>query len=255
MRKTLIIVFGVIVVLVLVGIFCWNMLPSWVSNKLSERTKVSVSIQDIRLGSSSIKVDNIRVGNPPGSVLNTALEVKKLTIDTPFSRFFDDRIVINEMRLDDVYLGLEFESQRSSKGNWSEIMQNLKESTGKEKQQAADKGKTTSVLIKKLIITDLKIDLAYRTGGKGVRRLRPIDRLELENISSEGGLPTAQIMDIVMSEMLRNIFSKEGLQNMLENLVPGGDSGGSPIDALKGLFSDLILLDNNWDEVFYDEAE
>lgn len=255
MRKALIIIFGVIVVLVLVGIFCWNMLPSWISHKLSERAQVSVSIEAIRLGTSSIKVDNIRVGNPPGSVLDTALEVKSLYIGTPFSNFFDDNIVIEEMRLDDVYLGLEFESQRSSKGNWSEIMQNVKDSTEKEKQEASAKGKSTSVLIKKLIITDLKIDLAYRTGDKGVRRLRTIDRLELNNISSEGGIPTAQIMDIVISEMLRSVFSKEGIQNMLENIVPGGNSGGGAVDTLKGLFSDLILLDNDWDEVFYEEAE
>jgi len=255
MRKALIIIFGVIVVLVLVGIFCWNMLPSWISHKLSERAQVSVSIEAIRLGTSSIKVDNIRVGNPPGSVLDTALEVKSLYIGTPFSNFFDDNIVIEEMRLDDVYLGLEFESQRSSKGNWSEIMQNVKDSTEKEKQEASAKGKSTSVLIKKLIITDLKIDLAYRTGDKGVRRLRTIDRIELNNISSEGGIPTAQIMDIVISEMLHSVFSKEGIQNMLDNIVPGGKSGGGAMDTLKGLFSDLILLDNDWDEVFYEEAE
>lgn len=255
MRKTLIIIFGVIVVLVLVGIFCWNMLPSWISHKLSERAQVSVSIEAIRLGTSSIKVDKIRVGNPPDSVLDTALEVKSLYIGTPFTNFFDDNIVIEEMRLDDVYLGLEFESQRSSKGNWSEIMQNVKDSTGKEKQEASAKGKSTSVLIKKLIITDLKIDLAYRTGDKGVRRLRTIDRIELENISSEGGLPTTQIMDIVISEMLHSVFSKEGIQNMLDNIVPGGNSGGGAVDTLKGLFSDLILLDNDWEEVFYEEAE
>ncbi|MCB1068033.1 MAG: hypothetical protein KDK56_07585 [Simkania sp.] len=255
MRKALIIIFGVIVVIVLVGIFCWNMLPSWISHKLSDRAKVSVSIQAIRLGSSSIKVDNIRVGNPPGSILDTALEVKSLYIGTPFSNFFHDNIVIDEMRLDNVYLGLEFESQRSTNGNWSEIMQNLKESTGKEKQAASSKGTSTSVLIKKLIITDLKIDLAYRTGNKGVRRLRTIDRLELNNISSEGGIPTAQIMDIVISEMLRSVFSKEGLQNMLENVMPGSKSGGGAMDTLKGLFSDLILLDNNWDDIFYEEAE
>ena len=56
-----------------------------------------------------------------------------------------------------------------------------------------------------------------------VRKLKPIKRLELNNISSEGGIPTAQIMDIIMSEMLRNVFSKEGLQNMLEGILsPGG---------------------------------
>jgi hypothetical protein len=244
MRKILVIISSIIIILILLGIFGWSMLPTWVSHTLSKRTKVSVSIQDIRLAPSSIKVDNIRIGNPPKSVLKQALNIKKFSIDAPFSRFFQERIVINEMGLDDVYIGLEFESQKSSKGNWSEIMANLKESTGKEKESAKQTAKTKRVLIKKLIITDLKIDLAYRTGNKNVRRLRPIDRLELTNISSEGGLPTAQIMDIVISEMLRNIFSKEGLQNMLENILPGNGSGSSAVDTLKGLFSELDQKDD-----------
>lgn len=249
MRKALVITFGIIVALVLACIFAWNMVPTWISHKLSDSMKVSVSIQDINLGTSSLEVNKINIGNPPKSVLDTALKVKTLTVEAPITHFFDDKIVIDEIRLDDVYIGLEFDSPRSKNGNWSEIMQNLKESNNQEKEKSASKGESTSVLIKKLIITDLKIDLAYRTGGKGVRSLRPIDRLELDNISSEGGLPTSQITDIIMSEMLKNVFSKEGLQNMLENVVPGGD-GGSPLETLKGLFSDLILLDNDWDEVF-----
>jgi len=254
MRKVLIIVFGCVVALILLGIFGWNMLPSWISHQLSSRAKVDVSIQDIHLGTSSIEVDNIRVGNPPKTILEHALLVRKLRVDVPFSRFFDDRIVIEEMLLNDVYLGIEFDNTKSSKGNWSRIMKNLKESTGKEKEKAASKGDTKSVLIRKLILTNVNVDLAYTTGGQGVRRLRTIERLELNNISSEGGIPTAQIMDIVISEMLKNIFSKEGLKNMLDNLLPGGDSGGSPLNTLKGLFSDLILLDNDWED-FCEKAE
>ena len=52
-----------------------------------------------------------------------------------------------------------------------------------------------------------------------------------------------------MSEMLREVFSKEGLQNMLQNLIPGGDSGSG---ILKGLFSEMIELENDWD-ILYNE--
>lgn len=251
MRKTLIIIFGVIVVLVLAAILVWNMLPSIVSRDLSKRTKVSVSIGAFGITPSSLKVDRIRMGNPPGSILKDALSIDEVKVSVPLTRFFDDNIVIDLMTMDDVYLGLEFESQRSTKGNWTTIMQNLKESTSSDKKKAQDTGKSTSVLIKKLIITDLQIELAYRSDRK-VRKLRPIEKIELDNISSEGGLPTAQITDIIMSEMLKEVFSKEGLQNMLQNVLPGGDSGGGVQGVFKGLFSEMIELENDWD-ILYNE--
>lgn len=249
MKKALIIIFGIIVVICLLGVLAWNMLPTIISHKLSKTAGVSVTIGNISVSSSMIEADNIRVGNPKGyNKTPKALSVDTFTVDVPFTHFFDDHIVINEMNLDDVYIGLEFDSPNSKKGNWTTIMDNVSKNTASEQKKAKDKGKTTSVLIKKLIITDLKIELAYTTGGKANRKLRPIDRIELTNISSEGGIPTNQIMNIVMQETLRNIFSQEGLQNMLDGIMNPSDSGGGVMNTLKGLFSDVILLDNDWED-------
>ena len=250
MRKFLIIACSFIVALVLIGIIGWNTLPSWVSKALSKRAEVPVSIGSIHLLSPGVAVKRIQVGNPPNSILPYALQVATLQVNTPLTRFFDDRIVIDLMTLNDVYLGLEFESQGSTNGNWSTIMRNLKQSTGKEKATAQEKGKTTSVLIKKLIITNLNIDLVYQRGDRRVRKLKPIKRIELNNISSEGGIPTAQIMDIIMSEMLRNVFSKEGLQNMLDGVLSPGGKADSIQGSLKGLFSKRIE-DTNGPETLY----
>jgi len=258
MKKALIIIFGIIVVLILGGILVWNMLPTIISHKLSKEAGVSVTIGDIQVSPSSVRVDSIRVGNPPEyKKTPRALSVDELGINVPLTRFFDDNIVIDEMTMDDVYVGLEFASSRSKNGNWTTIMNNMSKSTSDEKAKAKKSGKSTSVLIKKLIITDLKIELAYKTGGKANQKLRPIDRIELTNISSEGGIPTSQIMNIVMQETLRNIFSKEGLQNMLEGVLDPSDSGGGVMDSIKGLFSDVILLDNDWEEyeVEFEEAQ
>jgi len=249
MKKALMIIFGIIVVLCLVAVLVWNMLPTIVSHKLSKTAGVSVSIADIRFSSSMIGIDRINVGNPKGYAKTPrALSIDTFTADIPLTRFFDDNIVINEMLLDDVYIGLEFDAPKSKNGNWTTIMNNVSKNTASEQKEAKNKGKSTSVLIKKLVITNLQIELAYKTGGQANRKLRPIERIELTNISSEGGIPTNQIMNIVMQETLRNIFSKEGLQNMLENVINPGDSGGGVMDTLKGLFSEAILLDNDWDD-------
>jgi uncharacterized protein involved in outer membrane biogenesis len=258
MKKALIIIFGIIVVIILGGILVWNMLPTIVSHKLSKQAGVSVTIGDIQVSPSTVRVDTIHVGNPPEYTKTPrALSVKEIGVDVPLTHFFHDNIVIEKMTMDDIYVGLEFDSPKSKNGNWTTIMNNMNKSTNDEKDKAEKTGKSTSVLIKKLIITDLKIELAYKTGGKENRMLRPIDRIELTNISSEGGLPTSQIMNIVMKETLRNIFSKEGLQNMLEGVLDPGDSGGGVMDSIKGLFSDVILLDNDWEdfELEFEEAQ
>lgn len=271
MKKTMIIVFGLIVVLCLAAVLIWNMFPTILSHKLSKRAGVSITLSDIRLSPGRIKVDGIRVGNPSDySKTPRALSVGDMVVNAPLTSFLDKKIVIDEMTMDDVYIGLEFDSPTSKNGNWTTIMNNISKSTKEDSDKAKAKGKTTSVLIKRLVITDLQIELAYKTGEKPNRtlrptnrvelknrKLRPINRIELTNISSEGGIPTAQIMNIIMQETLRNIFSKEGLQNMLDGILTPQDSGGSAMNTLKGLFSDLILLDNEWGylEHEYEEFE
>ncbi|NRA90099.1 MAG: hypothetical protein HRU43_03090 [Simkaniaceae bacterium] len=247
MKKALIIIFGIIVVLALGCILVWNMLPSIVSHKLSKQAGVSVTIGDMRISPSSLRVDSIKVENPPQySKTPRALSVREIDVQSPITHFFDDNIVIEELSMDDMYVGLEFDAPNSKNGNWTTIMNNVSKSASDEKDKAEKKGKSTKVLIKRLIITDLQIELAYKTGGKANQTLRPIDRIELKNVSSEGGIPTSQLMNIIMRETLRNIFSKEGLQNMLEGVLNPADSKGGVMDTLKGLFSDVILLDNDW---------
>jgi len=61
MKKALIIIFGIIIVLALGCILVWNMLPSIVSHKLSKQAGVSVTIGDIRISPSSLRVDSVQV--------------------------------------------------------------------------------------------------------------------------------------------------------------------------------------------------
>ena len=146
------------------------------------------------------------------------------------THFFNKEIVIPTMTLDDMYLALEFEAPKSKKGNWTTIMQNLSDSSGPSEKSKDD---DRSVLIKHLILTNVDVDLAYKSTGQ-VRKLKPIARIDLYNISSKGGIPTAQIMNIVMSEVLRNIFSAENLQNMLQDIIKPDPN--QYLDKLKSLF-------------------
>ncbi len=239
MKKLIAIIIAAIVILFVAFIIVWNMLPSIISSKLTKMAKVPVSITDIHFSTKSVEVERLKVKNPKGSVLDDALTVRTITADVPLTRFFKKEVVINQLLLDKVYISIEFDSKNSNQGNWSTIMNNLNESLASslETKEEDQRG----VLIKKLILENIKVDLVYRD-TKEVQRLKKINRIELDNISSKGGVPSAQIMNIVMREVLRNIFSVENLKNMLQDIIQPGGSGFT--DTLKRLFSEAEEQDN-----------
>ncbi|MDJ0651750.1 MAG: hypothetical protein QNJ27_01900 [Simkaniaceae bacterium] len=256
MKKNLMILFGLLIVLCLAAVMVWTLFPTILSRKLSKRVGSSVTISGIGLSPNKIKVDGIRVGNPSGySKTPHAFSVDDAIINTSLIHFLDKKIVIDEMTIDAIYIGFEFDSPTSKNGNWKTLMNNMSQSTKDDSNKGKKKGGTTSVLIKRLVMTDLQIELAYKTGGKPNRKLRPIDRIELTDVSSKGGILTAQIINIIMREILRNIFSREGLQNILDGVLNPQDASAGVRHTLKGLLSNLILLDNGWDDPEYEELE
>ncbi len=246
MRKVIIWFVGVIVVLFAAGFIAWNILPSYLASKLSGMAKVDVSINRIGIYPSSVSVQKIRVGNPRGSILSDALRVQTINADVPFTHFFDQQIVIPEMEVNKIYLGLEFDKKGSKQGNWTTIMNNLNQSMGDEKP----KDEKRMVIIKKLILKDIDISLVFRDEGK-VHRLDTVKRLEFKNVTSEGGIPTAQITNLIISHMLKEVFSLKNLQNMIEGIIKNPTEG--VFDTLKGIFSQKIVRDKIYarlEEVF-----
>jgi uncharacterized protein involved in outer membrane biogenesis len=233
MKKFVSWLIGILVILFIVIFIFWNILPTIVASKLSDKAKVDVSIGHIGVWPSSIDVQNIKMGNPSGSTLPHALKAQTLNAEVPFTHFFKDRVVISHMRLDDIYLGLEFKKKGSKKGNWTTIMNNLNQSN------KSDESSKKTVLIKKLVLTDIIIDVLFRDEGK-IRRLDPIRKLEFTNVSSEGGIPTAQISNLIMKHMLKEVFSIENLENMVEDIIKGQKEG--VLDKLKDFFSSTPIV-------------
>jgi hypothetical protein len=228
---------GLIVLGVIIGAIVayigWSRVPDMVSERLSQKMKVAVKIDDISLGLNAITIDKLDIGNPRSSILPRAFFCNKITSVAPIMSYLKDAIVIEELHLDQIYLGLEFDSPKGTSGNWTRIMGNLNASMPKE----ASPNKRT-VLIKKVILTNISTELVYRQGGSGIRRLPTIDRMELTNISSEGDFPMDQITNSVLGEMLKQVFIKQNLQNMLQDLFKNGvpTSPSQAIETFKGLF-------------------
>lgn len=231
------VVVGFCIVVFALVFFAWNFVPSWVSKALSNKAGVPVSISHLTLTPKNIGVYDLKVKNPKGSTLDYALKAKKITSKANVTTYFHQNITIDYLELDKIYLGLEFNSTRSSDGNWTTIMNNLRSSL---KDDQATAGPKKKVLIKKLVVKNLNIDLVFKQGNKGIQHLKPIKHMEFDNVSSEGGLPTAQIMNLIMSQVLKEVFSKENIMNMLKNSIETPGKGASGFfDDLKHMFSKL----------------
>lgn len=243
---------GLIVVLILagavIGFVFWSRVPDILANNLSSKLKVSVQIDDMSLGWGKIDIKKVEVGNTPKSILSKAFSCNLIRVLAPFTHYLDKHIVIDEINLNDVYIGLEFDTAKGATGNWTEIMGNLqnagssgrKKKKGRQETPAASTGHT--VLIHKLILTNINVDIVYRKDGGKVKHLPTIDRIELNEVSSEGGLPMDQIMNSVLGQMLRSVFEKENLKNMMQDLLPNQNNLQQYISPFKGLFTAPSLI-------------
>ena len=204
MKKFLIIILSIVILLGIAVGFGWHMLPTFISKKLSNDMGVKVEILSISNPFADIGVKGITVGNPPNSILEKALHVSSLSTDIKVPKLLDKHIVIDHMQLDDIYLGLEFTSKTNPSGNWTTIVDNLQKNSAPTKKR---EGSSKSVLIKNLILTNITIDLVYKSNPKRIIHVRPIEHLVLKNVGSDGTTLIEQITQIVIREILREIFS------------------------------------------------
>lgn len=176
-----------------------------------------VSIKDVIWEKDSFTIDDIMIANPKPARLPAAMRVKSVKVDAPYKQYFEDPILINQIHLDNVYVNIQIYNKDQTEGNWQTLMGNM----------AVDYKSPLSIersaLIKKLILTNIQIDLILSDGK--LHHLSPIERLEFDNISSDKGIPTQEISEIIVQKMMQSIFLKKGLKSIIE----------APVDIIKGV--------------------
>lgn len=210
---TLIVIFVAVAVVVYLG---WSKLPSMLSKHLTEEMSVKVSIEKIGLGLRTISVYDLVIGNVKNGILPKAFSAKEIDVHASLTEYFKEEIVVEEIVIEGIYLGLEFNNAKGTDGNWTELMKQLQSSSaGKSGEE-----KKRSLLVKKVVLRNIDTDLVYRDNGR-VQHLPRIDHMELYNISSSGGLPVDQLMNSVLGQMLKQVFIKQNLKDMLQDLLQG----------------------------------
>lgn len=225
----------ILLALIIFAFIAKSRLPDIVSNNLSKKINVPVQIDDIYLTWNKIDIDKVTIGNPSGSVLPKAFSCDQLFSITPLTNYLKRHVVIDQIEINNVYLGLEFKSPLSKDGNWSKIIDQVNKSSSKNTFR--------TVLIHKLILTNIDVDLVYRSEGNTVKRLRHIDRIELNDVSSEDGIPANQITSLVLKEMIKNVLLEQNLQNLIQDIIKNPEKGIKKIlNPLKNIFNTKIVL-------------
>jgi uncharacterized protein involved in outer membrane biogenesis len=232
---------GLIVICVLAGVILFflakSRLPDMIASKLSKTLQVAVAIGDVNFTLETIKIDNLEISNPRGFKLDHAFTVQEILIKAPLKNYLKKDIVIDEIDLNNVYIGLEFESPQGTSGNWTTIMANAEKAQTQSSKSASDK----TVLIKRLVLNNINADLLYQSDGK-VRHLPTIDQIVLVNISSQGGDLMDQLMHSALGQMLKEIFMRENLKDIMDKIfqqIPGGNPVQNALKPLKDLFNSI----------------
>ncbi len=217
MKKFIIILLAITLVIVGLSYLAYLNSSMILAGVISKKTMTPVSIKDVIWGKDSFTIDDIMIANPKTARLPTAMRVKSIKVTAPYKQYLESPILINQIHLDTVYINIQIYNKEQTEGNWQTLMGNM----------AVDHKSPLSIeraaLIRKLILTNIQIDLILSDGK--IHHLSPIERLEFDNISSDKGIPTQEISEIIVQKMMQSIFLEKGLKSIIE----------APVNIIKGV--------------------
>ena len=180
-------------------VFLWLVKSPFLSSYLTAKLRVPVSIQHISVWPSSASLYNFRIKNPDGFKAEYALTAESTEIDYQLSQLFGNPLVIDQILIDNIFLGIECSDGSCSENNWTAIGERMpKEKSNQE------------VIIHKLVLTNLTAEISGLQALGGKKLTRRVERLEFDEIDSKKGFPT--------EELVRRLFQGAGLQQYLKNL-------------------------------------
>lgn len=175
---------------------------------ISHTTQTPVSINTIDFHHDSFVIQNLMIANPQKAYIPTAFRAEEVKVDAPFREYFKKSIVIDKIEMNHVYLNIEFFTEDKEQGNWQELIHNMAVS------HHTPTVNQRETVIKKLILNDIEVNLILSDGK--IHRLSPIEHLEFDNVTSEKGIPTKEISEIIARKMVYTVLKEDGLNLIIK---------------------------------------
>ncbi len=174
--------------------------------------KVDVESVDVNLGGSA-QLNGFAVGNPPNYKQPHVLTAGMIRVVLNPSESTTSKLVVEEVLLDDVDV---FFIAKDGKNNVSQITDGLQSSGG----ESSKGGESMEIVIKKIVLTKLQAHASLDDSPGDA--LAMIERIELTNISTKGGVDDAsrQLSGKIFEITMQATFNAVGKQ------LPGAISEG-----------------------------
>lgn len=187
---------------ILVGLlaFVWLIKVPILSYYFSQKLRVPVRFNWVSIWPRETAFTHLRIENPKEFSSPTALKVDKTKVHYFFENVFKDPTIINEIEMDNVYLGVEFLVPGEEKNNWTIIARDIPRSTSRH-----------SFIINRMVLTNLTIVIS-NVDAMGKVLTRYVDRLEINQINSNRGFPTEKVIQEIfggvhLDDLIKDVFN------------------------------------------------
>ncbi len=173
------------------------------SSYLTSKMGVRVLLESIDIGESKTKIKNFHINNPKGFKREAAFKVKETEINYNFHHLFRDPIEFDLITLDGVYLNIQVTDLKNGISNWTNIGFN---------ENKTEDVHNKKVIIHKLVLTNISVEVSGlgSVTGLTVPKKQHFDRWEFNEISSEHGFPT--------KDLIAKIFGQAGVWTYVKGI-------------------------------------
>ncbi len=185
----------------------WTNRENILSHFLSHQLHVPVSIRSLEITKTSANIHRLWIGNLPESKSSTSFTAENLDIQATLDKILGDPLIIDQVSIDNIFVGIEFYDAAGKDSNWNRIL-----------QEDHKKKKSKNYLIRTLTLRNLTVEVTQSNGT--VKRYPTIKEMEFHNIGSDTGFPVDEIEKAIFDLMMKNLFQKLQIDQLFKNLTP-----------------------------------
>jgi len=188
-------------------------------------TKVDVDGVAFSFFGGHLEINNLTIQNPEGYKIINAMTVGQIIVNADLFSLFSDRIIINEISINNIYL--DFEPSLTSGSNINDLINNVSNYESAQKSKSKNptentNNKQTKLLIKNFVINNGNVVIT--SAFTNSRAQVSIPMIQMKDLGSGSDQNAAYVLEKVLQQILIVII------NVTSN-VGNIDIRGVPIDT------------------------
>lgn len=186
------------------------------STILSSALEVPVTVKAIDLSKNGAVIKRLSIQNPPGCVTKHALIADTIDIKINWPEFTKtfikkQKIILDSINIDESQMWVELFTVTGSDTNWSRIIDKIAASPPPPIEITFE--------IKKLILTNIELDVKYLNLPQALLNASHIAKIELNDIGSGKGVDSRELFFIISKVLIQNAAAQLDLKTMIPQML------------------------------------